>query len=101
MAFQKADFLFIGRDYRIFGGTPFSGCGHRIGFLCDLFPDDRIYCFSDADLRGPGTGVAVHGLYYFSGGWDPAVLHGDLRRVSGENVFGDEAPAHLSIERIQ
>ena len=101
MAFQKVDFLFIGRDYWIFGGASFSGCGYRTGFLCGLFPDDRIYCHSHADLRGPGTGLAFHGLYYFPGRRDPAFLHGDFRGVSGENVSGDEASAHLSTERIQ
>lgn len=78
MDFQKADFLFPGRNYRVFGSAPFPGCGYGSGFLCDFLFDDRIYCLPHLDFRRPGTGLAFYSLYNFPGRRDTAFLHGIL-----------------------
>ena len=50
VAFQKTDFLFTGRDYRVFGSAPFPGCGYRFAFLYNFLSDDRIYSLGGIQL---------------------------------------------------
>ena len=88
--------------YSLEGITGFSVAPLSLASVVGIAgPYDPGACRADADLGRPGVRLAVAGVHHPHGQRDTALLHGNRRGISVQDLSGDEAQTHLHPEGFQ
>ena len=96
MIFLEVVFVCIGWNYRFLYGS--AGTCLYYGRIV-LFPcicSDYFYHYSQSGIWRSDIGLAITGMHYFSHQWRTAVLHGNYRAISVQDISGSEKKADLS-----
>ena len=99
MEFLETVCLFHRGHYGVFHCTAFHCFFHGRVILYSGLYNDFVHHCPEADFRRSCFGMAVFGLYHFSGKRSTAVLSGNRRAISGQNVYGSEKPPDLYYKR--
>ena len=91
MVGAKIIYLFSGGNHRFLGCTLVLSIGCRGSILCTvIFHDTGDHC-AYVDLGGSSVRMAVIGMHYFYGKWNPTFLYRNRRGISLQNISGNQA----------
>ena len=95
MELLEAVSIFSGLNCGLFHIAADAGFRCRGAFLPAGFCDDYIHHCEKTDLRRPGVGLALPGVYYTDDQRRAVFLHRNFGAVPGQDLSGGEKAPHL------